>query len=89
MGPEDGFQQLGIVLQATAFGFACAASRHLTSTVWMAVGIHTGFHLWRDVVVDVHPADHAVTLATVAAYTLLGVLLLGTSHRRAGGDQGR
>ncbi|MFE3457827.1 CPBP family intramembrane glutamic endopeptidase [Nocardiopsis aegyptia] len=30
---------------AAALGFACAASRVRTGTIWMAVGVHSGFYL--------------------------------------------
>ncbi|WP_433213430.1 lysostaphin resistance A-like protein [Microtetraspora malaysiensis] len=37
-------ERLLYVLQAVALGFACGAARARMGTVWMAVGVHTGFH---------------------------------------------
>ncbi|MFS1298289.1 type II CAAX endopeptidase family protein [Streptosporangium longisporum] len=38
-------EKLLYVVQATALGFACTAARARSGAVWMAVGVHTGFHI--------------------------------------------
>ncbi|MEU4835045.1 type II CAAX endopeptidase family protein [Streptosporangium sp. NPDC023615] len=38
-------EKLLYVVQATALGFACTAARVRSGAVWMAVGVHTGFHV--------------------------------------------
>jgi|SRR5690625_96194 len=76
-GPQNAVEQLYLVLQAIAFGFACAATRWYSGTIWIAVGLHGGFHIWRGLLV---PAETVVTLTgtvtAIAGYVLVGVLFL-------------
>ncbi|MEU4404882.1 type II CAAX endopeptidase family protein [Streptosporangium sp. NPDC023963] len=42
---DDLTEKLLYVVLATALGFACTAARVRSGAVWMAVGVHTGFHV--------------------------------------------
>ncbi|SEU15234.1 CPBP family intramembrane glutamic endopeptidase [Nonomuraea wenchangensis] len=69
-------ERLLYVLQAVALGFACAAARAHTGTLWMAVGVHTGLHTANLLLPAeaVHYGVHLVILS--CALTVSGLLLL-------------
>ncbi|MEU5862217.1 hypothetical protein ABZ815_13635 [Nonomuraea sp. NPDC047529] len=76
-------ERLLYVLQAVALGFACAAARACTGTLWMAVGVYTG-HL----LLPTRPLHHGVQFVIPAcALTVTGLLLL--RPRRRGASVGR
>lgn len=65
-------------LMATAMGFACAAARLATGSLWAAVGIHGGMHMGNRLTgLFVDPYDFGVLLLVqTVTFVLLGVLLL-------------
>ncbi|MEV4010288.1 type II CAAX endopeptidase family protein [Nonomuraea angiospora] len=75
-------ERLLYVLQAIALGFACAAARERTGAVWMAVGVHTGFHTG-NIVLPTQDIQYGVQLVLLAGtLTVTGLLILA---RRKGG----
>ncbi|MGW6503450.1 CPBP family intramembrane glutamic endopeptidase [Nonomuraea angiospora] len=75
-------ERLLFVLQATGIGFACAAARARTGAVWMAVGVHTGFHTG-NIVFPTKDLQYGVQLVILTcALTVTGLLILA---RRRGG----
>ena len=82
-GPQNATEQLYVVLQATAFGFSCAAARYWSGTIWIAVGLHGGFHIWRGLLV---PSETVVSftgaITAIAGYLLVGMLFLARARRQ-------
>jgi uncharacterized protein len=83
-------ERLLYVLQAVALGFACAAARARTGTLWMAVGVHTGLHIANLLLptAAVHYGVHLVILS--CTLTVSGLLLLRSGHgkkERAHGEK--
>ncbi|MEV4354612.1 CPBP family intramembrane glutamic endopeptidase [Nonomuraea sp. NPDC049625] len=75
-------ERLLYVLQAIGIGFACAAARARTGAVWMAVGVHTGFHTG-NIVLPTQDIQYGVQLVIVAcALAVTGLLIL--ARRRDG-----
>ncbi|WP_431909103.1 CPBP family intramembrane glutamic endopeptidase [Nonomuraea jabiensis] len=75
-------ERLLYVLHAIALGFACAAARARTGAVWMAVGVHTGYHT-SYIVLPTEDVQYGVQLVIQAcALAVPGLLLLA---RRRGG----
>ncbi|MEV4572017.1 type II CAAX endopeptidase family protein [Nonomuraea jabiensis] len=75
-------ERLLYVLQAIALGFACAAARARTGTVWMAVGVHTGLHTG-NIVLPTQDIQYGVQLVILTCtLAVTGLLLLA---RRSGG----
>ncbi|MFI7124265.1 lysostaphin resistance A-like protein [Nonomuraea sp. NPDC050153] len=75
-------ERLLYVLQAIGLGFACAAARARTGTVWMAVGVHTGLHTG-NIVLPTQDIQYGVQLVIVTcALTVTGLLIL--ARRRDG-----
>ncbi|MEU6778914.1 type II CAAX endopeptidase family protein [Nonomuraea angiospora] len=75
-------ERLLYVLQAIGLGFACAAARARTGAVWMAVGVHTGFHTG-NIVLPTQDIQYGVQLVILAAtLTVTGLLIL--ARRRDG-----
>jgi membrane protease YdiL (CAAX protease family) len=69
-------ERLLYVLQAIGLGFACAAARARTGAVWMAVGVHTGFHTG-NIVLPTEDVQYGVQLVILACtLTVAGLLIL-------------
>ncbi|GAA3261249.1 CPBP family intramembrane glutamic endopeptidase [Nonomuraea helvata] len=69
-------ERLLYVVMATALGFSCTAARVRGGGLWMAVGVHLGFHLGLRVL-PVQPAHLGVLLILMAiTLTLAGAALL-------------
>ncbi|MEV6035372.1 type II CAAX endopeptidase family protein [Nonomuraea sp. NPDC052116] len=84
-------ERLLYVLHATALGFAGAAARARTGAVWMAVGVHTGYHTG-NIVLPTQDIQYGVQLVIMAAtLTVTGLLILagrrgGHTESVSGGD---
>ncbi|MEV0389762.1 type II CAAX endopeptidase family protein [Nonomuraea sp. NPDC050643] len=77
-------ERLLYVLQAIGLGFACAAARARTGTVWMAVGVHTGLHAG-NYLLPTQDIQYGVQLILMTCtFAISGLLLL--RGRRAGGE---
>ncbi|MEU0568512.1 hypothetical protein ABZ297_24450 [Nonomuraea sp. NPDC005983] len=62
-------------------GFACAAARARSGSVWMAVGVHTGFHLGYRLL-PTQDVTFGVQLVLMAcALTLTGLVILRAGPR--------
>ncbi|SEG83694.1 Membrane protease YdiL, CAAX protease family [Nonomuraea solani] len=68
-------ERLLYVLHATALGFACAAARARTGTVWMAVGVHLGLHTG-NYLFPTQPVAYGVQLIILTCTFTLSTLLL-------------
>ncbi|WP_165975118.1 CPBP family intramembrane glutamic endopeptidase [Nonomuraea deserti] len=79
-------ERLLYLLQAAGLGFACAAARWRTGAVWMAVGVHTGFHIGNMLLPT--QAEHYGVHLVILACTLTLTGLLVTARRRAAGSAG-
>lgn len=76
-------ERLLVIVSATALMFACGAARARTGAAWMAVGVHSGYHLGLRGI-PTEPSNYAVWLAVLTAATsLAGVLILGRSWAAA------
>lgn len=82
-GPVSPVQQACLVAVATAFAFTCAAARHRTGTIWAAVGIHSGLHLWTNVTM---PGSFFLTVPA-AAVSVIGFVLVGLIFLRGARSQ--
>ncbi|PSK99907.1 membrane protease YdiL (CAAX protease family) [Murinocardiopsis flavida] len=73
----DGAAEVALyAVGAAALGFACAASRERTGTLWAAIGIHSGFY-FANGFVPTEPAAYGVQLtAQAAVLTAVGMLFL-------------
>jgi membrane protease YdiL (CAAX protease family) len=71
------------IAMAMALGFACGAARVRTGAAWMAVGVHSGFHLGlRGLPTD--PSNDAVLfILLTVTLALAGLLILGRALVRA------
>ncbi|MFE0153894.1 CPBP family intramembrane glutamic endopeptidase [Nonomuraea sp. NPDC059007] len=69
------------VLPATALGFACAAARVRTQTLWMAVGVHLGFHLG-EMLTPTHDIRYDAQLIILTGVLSLAGLLILVARRR-------
>lgn len=83
-GAVNAGESLLYVVMAVALGFACAAAREGTGSLWPAVGVHSGLHLgmWG---IPVEPTNFALWLVLLTVmFTLVGGLFLGRvgSRRR-------
>jgi membrane protease YdiL (CAAX protease family) len=86
-------EKLLYVVMAVALGFACTAARIRGGGLWMAVGVHWGFHLGMRVL-PLEPVHFSVTLLLLTiALTLAGAVLLRGQDEPAGqpleGRQGK
>jgi len=82
-GAESIGEKLLYIVMATAFMFVCGAARARTGAAWMAVGVHSGYHIATRSI-PVEPTDYAVWLVVLtAALSLAGLLLLGRSASAA------
>jgi membrane protease YdiL (CAAX protease family) len=73
-------ERLLYVLQAAALGFACAAARARTGTLWMAIGVHTGLHTG-NLLLPADDTNYGVQLVILScALTVSGLLLLRPRH---------
>ncbi|MEV0831234.1 CPBP family intramembrane glutamic endopeptidase [Nonomuraea rubra] len=69
-------ERLLYVVMAVALGFACTAARVRGGGLWMAVGVHLGFHLGMRVL-PLQPVDFGVMLVLqTITLTLVGAVLL-------------
>ncbi|MFI9592113.1 lysostaphin resistance A-like protein [Nonomuraea sp. NPDC052265] len=76
-------ERLLYVLQAVALGFACAAARARTGTLWMAVGVHTGLHAG-NLLLPTKSLNYGVQLVILScALTVTGLLLLRPGRKEA------
>lgn len=85
-------ERLLFVVTATALGFACAAARVRGGALWMAVGVHTGFHLGHRLLPTQDLAYGVQLVVLACALTLTGLVLLapfGRKGRQAEDGQGR
>lgn len=72
-------ERLLFIVSVTALMFACGAARVRTGAAWMAVGVHSGFHLGLRGL-PIEPSNHAVwQVMLTAALSLAGILILGRS----------
>ncbi|MGW0802914.1 CPBP family intramembrane glutamic endopeptidase [Nonomuraea sp. NPDC002799] len=69
-------ERLLFLLPATALGFVCAVARARTGAVWMAVGVHTGFHMGNMVLPTRDLQFGTQLLIMTATLTVTGLLLL-------------
>ncbi|QSB15466.1 CPBP family intramembrane metalloprotease [Natronosporangium hydrolyticum] len=76
-GTEGAFERALYILMAVALGFAAGAGRLRTGAVWLAVGLHSGFHLGLRGL-PIEPVDQVTWLLTLTvAMGAVGLLLLG------------
>lgn len=76
-GTEGAFERALYILMAVALGFAASAGRLRTGAVWMAIGLHSGFHLGLRGL-PVEPVDQvAWLLMLTGAMVAVGLWLLG------------
>jgi membrane protease YdiL (CAAX protease family) len=69
-------EKLLYVVMAVALGFACTAARIRGGGLWMAVGVHWGFHLGMRLL-PLEPVHFSVTLVLLTiTLTLAGAVLL-------------
>lgn len=82
--PADGVvERLLYVVMATALGFACTAARLRSGGLWMAVGVHLGFHLALRVL-PLEPVHYGVALVLQAVLlALAGLILLRPAQERS------
>ena len=72
-------ERLLFIGSATALMFVCGAARARTGAAWMAVGVHSGFHIGLRSL-PIEPSNYAVWLVVLtAALSLAGLLILGRS----------
>ena len=69
------------VVMATALGFACGAARQRTGATWMAVGVHTGFHIGVRLFAT-REIDYGVQLVVEAVTLSLTTLAILAPFRR-------
>ncbi len=73
-------EKLLYLVQAAALGFACAAARARSGALWMAIGVHTGYHLG-DTLLPTQDRQFGAQLALLAlTLTLTGLITLRTAR---------
>lgn len=91
---EGALERTLYVVMATALGFTCAAARERTGAVWMAVGVHSGFHLARHSMPLTETKFGLGLVVLAGALTLTGLAILRLPSRwrparHVTADQGR
>ncbi len=82
-GPINGTQQAYLMAIAAAFGFTAACARHVTGSIWIAVGVHGGFHIWRGLLVPAQTQLHfGAALTCVLGFVAAGFAILYIGKRR-------
>ncbi|MFI7634650.1 lysostaphin resistance A-like protein [Nonomuraea sp. NPDC049400] len=81
-GADTLAERLLYIVHAAGLGFACGAARARTGTVWMAVGVHLGFHI-ANRTFPIKISQFSVELVILACtLTVTGLLIL--LQRRGG-----
>jgi membrane protease YdiL (CAAX protease family) len=84
-------ERLLYLVTASALGFACAAARVRGGALWMAVGVHTGFHMGHRLLPtqDIEYGVQLVILACTLAVTGFALLAPFGRKGRQAEAQGR
>ncbi len=83
LGPANALEQANLIAVVVGWAFTCAVARYLTGSIWMAVGIHGGFHIWKGSLIDqgAQLYDHFGSVPGVVAYIAVGCAMLFIAKR--------
>ncbi|MFI7035735.1 lysostaphin resistance A-like protein [Microbispora rosea] len=85
-GADTLAEKLLYVVMATALGFACTVARMRSGAVWMAVGVHGGFHIGLRLTPTQH-AGFAAQLVLMAAALILAAWVIDMVYRARAGRE--
>ncbi|GIH59454.1 hypothetical protein Msi02_02710 [Microbispora siamensis] len=85
-GADTLIEKLLYVVMATALGFACTVARMRSGAVWMAVGVHGGFHIGLRLT-PTQATNYGVQLVLMAGALTLAAWVIDMVYRARAGRE--